>query len=202
MRDDKGRFIKGHPLGRRYQKGEHQSPATEFRKGMTPWNKGQSGKTGQDHPLFKSVERTCHQCRTTFYRAPSVVRRGGGRYCSRICTVLGNKRFGPNHPRWIKDRSKLKHLGDENLDRRSSAYNTWRREVWLRDNFKCKIANPDCKGRIEAHHILAWRDYPELRYQITNGITLCHFHHPKVRKEEKRLAPLFTALVAVSKDTI
>ena len=52
--------------------------------------------------------------------------------------------------------------------RGDSAYEEWRRQVWLRDNFKCKIANPDCKGRIEAHHILSWKDYLELRYEVNN----------------------------------
>ena len=85
-------------------------------------------------------------------------------------------------------------------DRRSSAYGEWRHQVWLRDNFKCKIANPDCLGGIEAHHILNWVDYPELRYQLNNGITLCHAHHPRRRAEEKRLSPYFQSLVPVSND--
>ena len=42
--------------------------------------------------------------------------------------------------------------------------------------------------------------WPELRYDINNGITLCHFHHPIVREEEKRLIPTYKELVSVSKD--
>jgi hypothetical protein len=106
---------------------------------------------------------------------------------------------GPNNPNWTEDRTSLQRYGDDNKDRRSSAYNCWRRQVWLRDNFKCKIANPDCKGRIETHHILSWRDFPELRYQINNGITLCHFHHPRKRKDEEELSPFFQSLVAEMK---
>ncbi len=111
---------------------------------------------------------------------------------------FGKDMSGENNSRWIKDRSKLQRYNDDAKDRRSSAYNVWRREVWLRDNFKCKIANPDCKGRIEAHHILGWVDHPELRYQTNNGITLCHAHHPRKRAEEKRLIPTFKELVSVS----
>lgn len=110
----------------------------------------------------------------------------------------GINRSGENSPVWIKDRSKLKKSDNDEKDRRSSAYVTWRRNVWLRDNFTCKIANPDCDGRIEAHHILSYRDYPELRYQLNNGITLCHAHHPRKRAEEKRLSPYFQELVSVS----
>ncbi len=72
--------------------------------------------------------------------------------------------------------------------RNSAEYKKWRNNVWIRDGFKCKIANDSCSGRIEAHHILGWRDYPELRYVINNGITLCFHHHPRKRSEEKRLS--------------
>jgi len=103
-------------------------------------------------------------------------------------------KFGKEHPRWVKDREKLKKQ-----ERNDGAYYAWRREVWLRDNFTCKIANPECAGRIEAHHILGWTEYPELRYQTNNGITLCQAHHPKGRAKEKRLSPYFQELVSVSK---
>lgn len=103
--------------------------------------------------------------------------------------------LGDKNPRWVKDRSKLQRYSDASKDRRSSAYNEWRKRVLLRDNFTCKIANPECIGRIEAHHILGWTQYPELRYEINNGITLCHFHHPRKRVDEKRLSPYFQELV-------
>ena len=99
----------------------------------------------------------------------------------------------------FKKGMKPRSLLSKKQERNDSAYSEWRRQVWLRDNFKWKIANPDCKGKIEAHHILGWSLYPELRYQINNGITLCHAHHPRVRAEEKRLAPIFQELVSVSK---
>ena len=48
---------------------------------------------------------------------------------------------------------------------------------------------------------LSWSEFPGLRYEIYNGITLCHAHHPRRRAEEKRLIPEFQALVAVSKES-
>lgn len=103
--------------------------------------------------------------------------------------TLGSK----NH-KWIEDRSKLANQDERNCYQ----YVEWRKEVWTRDNYRCKINNKDCKGKIEVHHILSWRDYPELHYEINNGITLCHAHHPRVRAEEKRLSPYFKDLVSVS----
>ena|SRR3990167_5607926 len=102
---------------------------------------------------------------------------------------------GENAYQWIQDRNKLKKFSDDVKDRRSYASIDWRKQVWERDNFKCRIFNKDCDGRIEAHHILRWSDYPELRYEVKNGITLCHTHHPIKKQEEKRLIPYFTGIV-------
>ena len=99
----------------------------------------------------------------------------------------------------IIDRTKLKRYTGNN-ERRSPAYREWRLEVYKRDNYKCRIADNNCDGIIEAHHILGWVEHPELRYQVNNGITLCHAHHPRRRAEEKRLIPIFQELVSVSKE--
>lgn len=114
----------------------------------------------------------------------------------RLSLSLIGKTAGEKNVRWIKDRTKLKATQKRN----DSAYYEWRKQVWLRDNYKCKIVNPDCKGIIEAHHILGWSEFPELRYQLNNGITLCHAHHPRKRSEEKRLSPYFQSLVSVSNE--
>ena len=103
---------------------------------------------------------------------------------------------GENHYHWFKDRSKLK----KKQERNDVAYQEWRQQVWKRDNYKCMTPDEDCKGHIEAHHILGWSTHPELRYETNNGITLCHAHHPRKRAEEKRLIPKFLELVSVSKE--
>ena len=111
---------------------------------------------------------------------------------------MGDSRRGEKSSRWISDRSQLKRCGDAALDRRSYAYDNWRMQVWMRDEFKCRIANQDCEGRLEAHHILSYTKFVELRYEINNGITLCHAHHPRKRAEEKRLVPIFKELLSNS----
>ena len=91
----------------------------------------------------------------------------------------------------IQDRTKLKRRDDKH----SSAYNEWRKNVYQRDIWKCRLKSDECCGRIEAHHIFNWVDYPELRYIISNGITLCHFHHPLKWSEEERMIPIFQELI-------
>ena len=100
---------------------------------------------------------------------------------------------GENHYLFIKDRTLLK---DDSKERGGQLHREWSRNVKNRDGWKCRIFNHQCSGRIEAHHILGWRDYPELRYEVNNGITLCHFHHPRKRNDEVRLSPYFSSLIA------
>jgi hypothetical protein len=98
----------------------------------------------------------------------------------------GNKNYN-----WIEDRTKIKKQEDRNNPNDKQ----WKYSVYKRDNFKCRINNQDCKGKIEAHHILSWSNFPELRYEINNGISLCHFHHPRKRNDEIKFAPIFKELV-------
>jgi hypothetical protein len=93
---------------------------------------------------------------------------------------------------WIKDRTKLKTDREQAYD---SRYRYWMNQVKNRDNRKCKISNKDCEGRLEAHHILTWSEYPELRYNIDNGITLCKFHHPRKKEEVEKLSYYFQELI-------
>jgi hypothetical protein len=137
-------------------KGKHNSVETQFKKGITPWNKGK--------------------------KMPQIT--------------------GENNYLWIKDRTTLKRYSEVSRERGSPAHHYWSKMVKERDLNRCKINNADCDGRIESHHILSWKEHPELRYDVNNGITLCHFHHPKVREEEKRLIQTFNELVSVSKEPI
>ena len=103
---------------------------------------------------------------------------------------------GEKHPMYIKDRTKLKTARKQSYDYR---YREWMKAVKNRDGWKCKISNSDCSGRLEAHHILAWRSHPELRYEVNNGISLCQYHHPRKHEEEKRLVPTFQELIVNNK---
>lgn len=98
---------------------------------------------------------------------------------------------GENHPNWIKDRTKIKRQDRKDNPR----YKSWRMEVWKRDKFSCRLKNKDCYGRIEAHHILPWRKYPELRYEINNGITVCRYHHPIREEDEIKMQKPFIEII-------
>lgn len=111
---------------------------------------------------------------------------------------IGNKSTlgmtGPKSNSWKNDRSQI--VGRHERKFHSNEYKSWRKSVCNRDDWKCQMSDFNCKGRLEVHHILGWKQNPDVRYEVNNGITLCHFHHPRKRKDEMRLVPLFQEMVA------
>jgi len=105
-----------------------------------------------------------------------------------------SKIMGENHPKWIRDREKL--ISNQK-GRRSHEHRKWSNSVKKRDNYCCKIKNCDCFGKLEAHHILSYSQYPELRYDINNGITLCKYHHPKKKEDELLFQEYFKTLITI-----
>ena len=57
--------------------------------------------------------------------------------------------------------------------RASTEYKKWRKGVFERDNHKCIIGGKSHGYKLEAHHIKSFASYPELRFDINNGQTLC-----------------------------
>lgn len=79
------------------------------------------------------------------------------------------KNVGEKNGKWIKDRSLIKHQDERN----NPEYKQWIKKIKKRDKNICRINNKDCYGYKIVHHILSWSEYPELRHNINNGITLC-----------------------------
>lgn len=69
-------------------------------------------------------------------------------------------------------------------------YKKWRKNIYERDHWKCQW--PDCgKGKVQAHHIYRWNDFPGLRYHPDNGISLCKYHHKLITGNEDAYIQLF-----------
>jgi len=62
-------------------------------------------------------------------------------------------------------------------------YRKWRTAVFQRDNWTCQTCGSN--GFVEGHHIKSWANFPKLRYEINNGVTLCKKCHKEVNNEQR-----------------
>lgn len=77
---------------------------------------------------------------------------------------------GEKHPNW---KGGINPIND--TIRKSKEYKLWRLAVYERDRWKCIWCGS--KKHIHADHIKRFADYPELRFAIDNGRTLCKICH-------------------------
>ena len=61
-------------------------------------------------------------------------------------------------------------------ERWTQVYIDWRTAVFERDNFTCQVCL-QYNGYLHADHLKRWKEYPELRYDVDNGRTLCRACH-------------------------
>ena len=99
---------------------------------------------------------------------------------TKIAEFISKTRNQENNPNW-KGGTKRQYK----ILYGSKMYKEWRNCVFERDKFICQ----DCgiksgngkKVYLEAHHIKEWAKYPKLRFEISNGITLCKKCHNKTK---------------------
>lgn len=124
------------------------------KKGSIPWNKGKKG-----------VQVSWNKGKHLSDETKEKIRR----------TQLGKPNYkirGENHYNWKNGKTKL-----NDQIRQSLEYRNWRRSVFERDDYTCQI----CRARngngvkvyLEADHIKQFAYYEELRFDLSNGRTLC-----------------------------
>jgi 5-methylcytosine-specific restriction endonuclease McrA len=111
------------------------------------------------------VDRTCEHCGKTFHVKASAVRYSGARYCSVKCH---------------NDARRLPDVETHRL-RGSYRYAAWRTKVVTRDRYTCQRCG-QTRGKLNAHHVKPWAKHPELRFDVSNGITLCIPCHRAVHR--------------------
>ena len=77
----------------------------------------------------------------------------------------------------------LKNCGERKVIQNTPEYRLWRKSVFKRDDYTCQICNARNKEGlklvINADHIKPFSLFPELRFDINNGRTLCSGCHRK-----------------------
>lgn len=75
------------------------------------------------------------------------------------------------------------------------AYEEFRKAVRKRDQYRCRMPGCKCKKRLQVHHIRRWAISRILRYEISNGITLCYACHKSIKNQEHLYEAMFTEIV-------
>lgn len=192
-------FKKGHIP---WNKGKKRPPfskewkkrMSKAQKGRTAWNKGKKLSPRSEEVKKKISESEKGKIISIETRIKISKFMKGRHHSPATEFKKGRKALsGKNHPIWNPNREELK----KNL-RNDPEYKQWVRKVKLRDKQTCWINDEYCKGYNIVHHIFSWREYPKLRYELTNGITLCQAHHKRIhntRAKEKLFKKLFSYLV-------
>lgn len=139
-------------------------------KGQVPWWKGKQlpeDMKGKNHWNWRGGLPKCFDCEKQIS------------YISKRCHPCAvKKNSGSAHPFWKGGVTPINHK-----IRRSSEYRLWRESVFKRDNWTCVWCGTQSgKGKIvilHADHIKPFAYYPELRFAIDNGRTLCKECHRK-----------------------
>ena len=150
-------------------------------------------RTGVRHPLWKGGKPKCLDCNKQLK----------GSYAKRCLSCAGKaKTFSKQHrqnlSRALMGIKRPNLLGSNNhawkggvtpLHRKlrtSFEYEDWRRKVFERDDYSCQECG-DRGAYLHADHIKRFADYPELRFEVSNGQTLCiECHRVKTIEEGKK----------------
>lgn len=120
------------------------------------------------------------QIKRDWRRKNGVLEAGSPAHRQLVSDWMQGRYVGEKHPRWKGVTSKNK------LARASKAYKDWRLAVFERDDYTCQFCGIR-GGYLEADHIMPFAFYPELRFTISNGRTLCqpcHATTPTYKKQK------------------
>lgn len=99
---------------------------------------------------------------------------------------------GDKHHAWIDGRSRERDQA-RSTEMKHGKYREWRRQVFERDFYRCRVCL--FKGFLAAHHIKPYRKFPELRTEVSNGISLCKKCHTPTISREHLFENYFIALL-------
>ena len=136
--------------------------------------------------LFTNRPLNCVVCGSEFYCPRSQELYRNRKTCSLECKgiLTGRRNSGPNCHFWRGG------VSSENRKIRYSArMEKWRKTVFTRDDYMCQHCGARSgKGRpvhLHAHHVKSFAYYPELRFEVSNGLTLCRDCHRAVEHERR-----------------
>ena len=151
-----GRFTKGHTVPQ-----EVRDKISAARKGM---------KFTDEHRQNISLHSRGYQSGETRRKISDTMK--GQKKSLEMRKKLSEAKKGPGALHFWKG-----GLTAQNLTIRGSfEYRLWRQRVYERDDYTCQFCHVR-GGKLNADHIKPFSDYPELRFDLENGRTLCEDCH-------------------------
>ncbi len=144
---------------------------------------GHNSVVSNPHKKAK-IQQICKFCNKIYFRRPSLANRGKNNYCSNRCRSnnAGSWLSGDKNPNWTGGFNGVQSL------RWCTEYRIWRLGVFKRDGFHCQGCLGFCTrdNPLHAHHIKTFSQDKELRFSVSNGITLCKECHRKEHLRRKK----------------
>lgn len=94
----------------------------------------------------------------------------------KVMESLGNFLMRRKRPPWVREK-----VENDKKVRNSWQYALWRNAVLRRDNYACVMCGDDRRSKLQVDHIKPFSLFPELRFAIDNGRTLCEECHKKTK---------------------
>ena len=98
----------------------------------------------------------------------------------KYCRHCRSDWFNKNHPFKGKELPKLQGA---HYKKSSILHGQWANDVKERDNRTCRECGSN--EQLHAHHLFPRSVFPELRYHLNNGVTLCAPCHKNIHKDIK-----------------
>ena len=162
---------------------------TEEQRLSAKYRKAALSKSGRPNPIFAEWRKkndvwTGRKHRNTSKEKQSIAKQGKRQPIQR--RIAQSARIqGISIQEW-KEFSTTK---EERL-RRGADHKAWRKAVFARDNFTCQLCGDRShKGHsveLHPHHIKPKKQFPELRFVVANGTTLCLSCHKKIHNNIKQ----------------
>lgn len=153
------------------------------RKGIPSWNKGKTN-------IYSEKTRNAIAKGVSEY-----MKRNPINFTEDVRKKIGDAHRGEKSPFWKGGVSKTNRTERANF-MSTPEYQKWRRKIFERDDFTCQKC--DNKGyKLRAHHIKKFSDYPDLRLEPLNGITVCEKCDNKfiIHREKKWESYFFNKLI-------
>lgn len=90
----------------------------------------------------------------------------------------------------------IKKVSSKRITVTKETYN----KVFERDKGKCRLANNQCEGKIELHHVRYRSERKDLINEPNNCVFLCTFHHQLVHSNKKKYQPILLKMLENTKE--